>query len=303
MNRHAFTRRLVCLAWLGLAVATGWTTAGSAQTLQSIAERRAVRIGFIQDQAPFVSASAGGEPAGYAIDLCAVVVRELEQRVEKLATTYVEVGPGDAFKAIAEDRIDLVCGAVSATLQRRETVDFSEPIFITGASAAVRSSAPRILRELVHGDREISPPRSPEMAPFAVVRVGVRGGTTTEARLHQAIAAGRYNATVIDFPTHAEGWAALTAGTIDAYFADRALLGSLMVTAQNPGNIRLGNRLLTREIYAIAIRHGDSDLRLLVDRALTKFYRSPDFTTLLRRYFGADAAEARSQIVALAVPD
>jgi ABC-type amino acid transport substrate-binding protein len=303
MKKQALTRRLLWSAWLGLAIATAWTTVGSAQTLQLITERREVRIGFIPDQAPFASASAGGIPVGYALDLCTVVARELERRVEKLSTVYVEVGSGDSLKAVGDGRVDLLCGAVSATLQRRETVDFSEPIFVTGASAVVRSSAPRVLRELVHGDREISPPRSLEMAPFSVMRVGVRGGTTTEAQLQRAIAAGGYNATVTDFPTHAEGWAALKAGTIDAYFADRALLGSLLATAHNPGNLMLGNRLLTREIYAIAIRHGDADLRLLVDRALTKFYQSPDFTALLQRYFGVDSAEVRAQVVALATPD
>jgi ABC-type amino acid transport substrate-binding protein len=60
---------------------------------------------------------------------------------------------------------------------------------------------------------------------------------------------------------------------------------------------------LTREIYAIGMRRDDADLRLQVDRALTKFYQSPEFTALLWRYFGTDATEARSQIVALATPD
>jgi ABC-type amino acid transport substrate-binding protein len=303
MTKRAFTRRLLWVVGLGLAIETAWTATGSAQTLQLIAERRAVHIGFVADQAPFASASANGSPVGYALDLCAVVVRELERRTDKLTTSYLEFGAQDSLKAVADGRVDLLCGAVSATLKRRETVDFSEPIFVTGASAVTRRWAPRVLRELVQGDREISAPRSPEMTPFSTVRVGVRGKTTTEAQLRWAITSGRYTATVVDFPTHAEGWAALEAGTIDAYFADRVLLGSLMAKAPKPSGFMLGSRIWTREVYAIAMPRGDADLRLLVDRALTEFYQTPDFIALLQRYFGADAADARAQVVALAPPE
>lgn len=288
--------------WLGLAAAVACAHAGAAQTLQLIAQNKAIRVGFIADQAPFSAASPNGTPTGYAVDLCGAVVRELEQRVGQLSTAYTELSTTDGLQAVADGKVDLLCGAVSETLDRRETVDFSEPIFVTGASAVVRRSAPRILRELVLGDREVSPPRSPEMAPFAAIRVGVREGTTTEARLRQAVSEGGYKATVIGFPNHAEGWTALESGAIDAYFADRYLLASLMATARSPGGLVLSPRLLTREVYAIAMRRGDADLRLAVDRALTKFYGSTDFAALLTRYFAADAADAQSQISALATP-
>jgi ABC-type amino acid transport substrate-binding protein len=296
-------RRLFWTVWLVLAVAQALGNAGAAQTLQLLAQNKTVRLGFISDQAPFSAASTNGAPTGYAVDLCALTVRALEARVGKLATTFVELGTSDSLQAIADGRVDLLCGAVSQTLGRRESVDFSEPIFVTGASAVVRRSAPRILRELVLGDREISPPRSLEMTPFAAIRVGVREGTTTQTLLRQAVTAGGYRASVEGFATHADGWAALESGAIDAYFADRVLLASLLAAAGSPGAVTLGPRLLTREIYAIAMRRGDADLRLIVDRALTKFYGSPDFAALLQRYFPADAADAQSQISALATPE
>src|SRR5580692_2372419 len=102
MNKLSFTCRLARAAWLGLAIAAGWGAVGSAQTLPQITERGTIRIGFIPDQPPFASASAGGAPIGYALDLCAVVVRELEQRAEKLTTSYVAVDPAEGLKAIAD---------------------------------------------------------------------------------------------------------------------------------------------------------------------------------------------------------
>lgn len=296
-------RVLFSMFWLALAITPVWVKAGSAQALEPTGQNKAIRLGFISDQVPFASASAKGAPVGYAVDLCGIVVGELERRLGSVSTTYIELGMNDSLRAVADGRIDLLCGAVSETLNRREIVDFSEPIFVTGVSAIVRRDAPRILRELVLGDREASAPRSPEMAPFEVIRVGVRSGSTAEPLLRQAVAAGSYKATVVGFPTHANGWAALESGEISAYFADRVLLTSLLATARSPGDLSVSPHLLTREVYAIAMRRGDTDLRLTVDRALTKFYGSPDFVALLARYFAGDAADIRSQISGFATPE
>lgn len=303
MLKRAVARGPFWLFWLGLAVAPVWVGPGWAQTLEPLSQSKALRLGFIRDQAPFAARLRGGAPTGYAIDLCAVVVRELERKLGDLSVTYVELGMSDSLRAVADGRVDLLCGAVSETLNRREIVDFSEPIFVTGVSAVVRRDAPRILRELVLGDREASAPRSPEMTPFAVIRVGVRDGSTAESSLRQAVAAGSYKATVVGFPAHVDGWAALESGAISAYFADRVLLTALLATARSPGGLTLSPHLLTREVYAIAMRRGDTDLRLTVDRALTRFYGSPDFTALLARYFASDAADIRSQITAFATPE
>ena len=96
------------IAWLGaMAVSV------QAQTLERIAASKTVRIGYIADQAPFASKDANGQPTGFAIDLCAMVVAGLGAG---LNIVYVETDLGDAFAEIAADRIDMLCGAVTATL-------------------------------------------------------------------------------------------------------------------------------------------------------------------------------------------
>jgi len=274
-----------------------------AQTLERVATTRTVQVGFVADQAPFVTKGPDAAPAGYAIDLCAVVVRAIGRRVEGVTARYVETTIADAFGAIAAGRIDLLCGAVSATLARRESVSFSEPIFLTGASALVHAHPPHNLHELFLGGYEISPPRSLEMAPFARLRIGVRTGTTTEAVLRQALASGGYSAAVVGYAAPLDGLAALEDHQIDAYFGDRALLIGLLAKARHPGDLELGARLFSREVYAIAMRRGDEDLRLLVDRALTEFYGTPEFTILLSRHFAVEAPQIRAQIIELSVPN
>ena len=296
-------RILVTLALAGALCLCLLSGAASAQTLDRIAATKTINIGFIPDQAPFAIQNAEGPPTGYAIDLCNRVVTRIRGIVPGISVSYVETSLTDAFDAVAAGRIDLLCGAVTATLGRRETVDFSEPIFVTGASALLRTDSPRDLRELFLGERTISPPRSLEMRSFQSSHVGVRAETTTETLLRRAVSDGGYSATVVRYPTHEEGLAALEAREIDAYFADRALLIGLLNRAQHPARLVLGTRLLTQEAYGIAMARGDADLRLLVDRVLSAFYATPDFALLLATYFGDKSAAFQSQIKASAMPE
>jgi ABC-type amino acid transport substrate-binding protein len=275
----------------------------AAQTLDRVAATKTVRIGYIADQAPFASKSTEDKPAGYAIDLCNRIVAEINKDIGGVKQVFVETTLAQAFDAVADDQIDLLCGAITVTIGRRETVDFSEPIFMTGMSGLLRTDAPRDLRELFLGERTISPPRSPTLRPFATSRIGVRDDTTTEARLRQAIAEEGYGAEVLDFATHKEGLAALESGEIDAYFGDRALLAGLLQQTQHISNLILASRLFTREPYGIAMKRGDADLRLIVDRTLSNFYPTPEFAALLEQYFPEEAQVISSEILAHSVPE
>ena len=297
MLRRKARRLIACLVmvvpWLI------WLSAAApAQTLERIAATKTIRIGYVPDQAPFAMPGPDGKPTGYAIDLCSQVVARIGQTVPGLSTDYTQLKLADAFASLAAGQVDLLCSALTITLKRREIVDFSQPIFVTGASALLRSDSPQDLRELFLGEHKISPPRSPSLHPFAVSRVGVRKGSSTEAALSKAIDAGKYSAVIVPYGTHAEGLAALEDRDIDAYFADRALLIGLLERFPDSSNLILGTRLLTRESYGIALRRGDSDLRLLVDRTLSAFYATAGFGALLRKYFGPEAGQLEQQIVA-----
>jgi len=299
--RAAPATMAVCLAMSCSTIPAG--NAAGQTTLDRIAASKVIRIGFIGDQAPFAATVGGGTPQGYAVEICGEIAGAIGQGVGDARLTYVETTLADGFKQVAADQLDLLCGALTINLARREIVDFSEPIFLTGATAMLRTDSPRDLRELFLGERTISPPRSPELRPFYRSRIGVRSGTTTEAALNRAIADGGYSADVVSFPDHAAGLAALESREIDAYLADRALLVELISTASDPASLIIGSRLLTDEAYGIAMKRGEPDLRLLVDRALTKFYASPRFEIILEEYFGKQASAIRTQLLARAVPE
>ncbi|SDN14585.1 amino acid ABC transporter substrate-binding protein [Ensifer sp. YR511] len=272
--------------------------ASAAATLNSIMESGTVRIGYIFDQAPFSTRQPGAEPVGYAIDLCRKIADEIEDQIPQLKREFVEVTLAGGFDAVENEDIDLLCGSITVNLKRREIVDFSQPIFLTGASALLRKDSPSYLQALflngpaVHAVSE----------RVATNVIGMRANTTTAGTLREALAIQESKTKLADFNTHEDGLKALEDHRIDAYIADQVLLINLAKRARDPSSLEVGDRLITHEPYAIALRRNDADFRLLADRALTDFYLSEDFLPLLETYFGSEAPMLHTQIIMQHVP-
>ncbi|TXH81729.1 MAG: amino acid ABC transporter substrate-binding protein [Rhizobium sp.] len=289
-------RRLV-LAGIILGIST--YTAAAAQTLDLIAQKGTIRIGYVSDEAPFSFKKKDGRPAGYAIDLCGRIADAVGRKVANLKRDYVETTLGDGFDAVKSGQVDLLCGAVTINLSRRQNVDFSQPIFITGASALLRRDSPDYLMMLFLDKRTTQVSAKPAPAASAI---GVRADTTTGATLRDALGSDVPKTRIAEFATHQDGLSALEDHKIDAYFADRALLFDLAAHARKPSALVIGNRLFTHEPYGIALRQDDAAFRLLVDRTLTETYRSDDFAKLLTTYFGEEGPVLRREIMMQSIP-
>jgi ABC-type amino acid transport substrate-binding protein len=96
----------------------------------------------------------------------------------------------------------------------------------------------------------------------------------------------------------------LDAGDITAYFADRAILGYLVDESREPDKLRIADKYLTLELYALALPHGDSDFRLAIDRALSNVYRSEEIGTIFANAFGAPPNETLKTLYSIsALPE
>ncbi|KAA1176506.1 amino acid ABC transporter substrate-binding protein [Rhizobium tropici] len=288
-------RRLVLA---GIILGISICTAAAAQTLDLIAQKGTIRIGYINDEEPFSFKKKDGNPTGYAIDLCGKIADAVGRKVANLKRDYVEIALADGFDAVKSGQIDLLCGALTINLGRRQNVDFSQPIFLTGASALLRKDSPDYLMVLF---LDKMPARTVKQAP-ARSTIGVRADTTTGATLREALGSDVPKTRIANFATHQDGLNALEDHKIDAYFADRALLFDLASHARNPSALAIGNRLFTHEPYGIALRQDDSAFRLLVDQALTETYQSGDFAKLLATYFGEEGPILRREIMMQSIP-
>ncbi len=262
--------------WLGSAsVAALLMVIGvaSAGTLERIEQEKVIRIAYREDAPPFSYKDKIGEPAGFMVDLCRAVAKKLtEQRsLAALSVVYVPVTAKDRFEAITQQKADLLCEPTSATLSRREMVDFSLPTFLDGASLMARAGGPKDLRGL------------------AGRQIGVLAGTTTEESLRNSLKDAGITGEIVVVKTHGEGLAMLDDGKISAYFGDRSILLFLIKDSKAPGKLRLADDYLSVEPYALALPRGDSDYRLAVDRALSHIYRSGEIGPIFERTFGGNA--------------
>jgi ABC-type amino acid transport substrate-binding protein len=72
----------------------------------------------------------------------------------------------------------------------------------------------------------------------------------------------------------------------DVLFGDRAIL--LQAEKRNvPEDLLVIDRLFTYEPIALGFSRGDEDLRLLVDRTLSRIYRSEELGSLYSKWFGS----------------
>ncbi len=258
--------------WLAALALLALPAAAMADTLAGITERGTIRLGVRTDAIAFSFRNKLGEPAGYTVELCRAVAAELKQQLglAGLAVEYVEVTTEDRFDAVTEGRIDLLCGATTVTLARRAVVDFSVPTFVTGMGVLYREGGPASFTEL------------------AGKTIGVRRGTTTEAVLERELTAAGLTATFVGVDSHQAGVASVEDGSIDAYFADRAILVFLQLTSDAPDKLRVGERQFSHEPYALAMPLGDTAFRLAVDSAISRIFRSP----LLERIYSASFGDA-----------
>lgn len=254
-----------------LLVSSTWN-AGAA-TLDRISDTGVIKIGYRNDAPPFSYKSSVGEPAGYTVALCRAVAGQIKEqlKLEKFSIEYVAVSAEDRFKAVQDGKIDLLCGATTATLARRELVDFSLPTFVDGASVLLRATGPQTF-----GDLEGR-------------KVGVRAGTTTEQALASTVKELKILVETVAVKDHKDGLAKLLNDEISAYFADRAILFFLMAGSGAPEKLFLSEQQFTYEPYALALQKGDDDFRLAVDRALSRLYRSGAIATVFTSTFGAGA--------------
>jgi polar amino acid transport system substrate-binding protein/glutamate/aspartate transport system substrate-binding protein len=251
-------------AWLAV-IALG-ATEPAAATLDDVRQSGTLRVAYREDAIPFSLKNAIGEPGGLIVNLCRAVVGKIaaDLSLPEIKITYVPVTAANRFDAIENGQADLLCEATTQTLTRRKQVDFSIPTFVDGAGMMIRDDGPRSLSAL------------------AGKKIGLLAGTTTEAAVRGNLKA----AEIVTVKSHSDGLGMLDRGEIVAYFADRSILMYLATQSEAPKRLRVAEQSLTLEPYALALRRGDNDFRLAVDRALSRIYRSGEIVEIFSALFG-----------------
>ncbi|MFV0472720.1 MAG: amino acid ABC transporter substrate-binding protein [Pikeienuella sp.] len=244
--------------------------AAKADVLDRVRETGEIRLGYRMDAPPFSFVAESGAPTGLAHALCLRVAEaaRVELGLERIEIRNVQVTAADRFAALTGGRIDLLCGPTTQTVARRADLDFSIPYFIDGASVVFRAGPVT------------------EIGALAGLPVGVLRGPTTEALLPGLLGRFDVKARPVAYATHDEGLSALANGEIAAYFGDQAILKYQLGRMRPATPLQFAEEQFSFEPYALAMRRGETRLRLIVDRSLSRIFNSGEIYGLIEEAMG-----------------
>lgn len=251
-------------------------------------------FGYRSDAPPF-SYEAGGDVvafSGFTAEICNLLARELATRPEAagIERATVRVTAEDRFERLESGEIDVLCGAASITPERQRRMGFSIPILLTGIAVAVADAAPSRFAALATAT-DLAAALDAALADGGG-RVGYRRGTTTDDWLAASELGTAPGVSLVGFSDHRAGIAALTAGDIDVYMGDQAILRGLERTEH--AGIRVSDGTLQDETIALATARDANALRRLLDSLLADLYRSGEIEPIFERHFGPMTAADRA---------
>ena len=241
-------------------------------TLKRIADAGEFKIGFVPDAPPLSFTDADGKPAGYTIALCRTVAAAVKKAtgLEEMKISYVPlVLPEDRLSAVESGSVDIECGASTVTLSRRERVDFSLLTFVTGGAVLSLKNSP-----------------IPSINDLEKKTIAVIKGTTTHETLRQFSEVNEVGFTLRIIETHAKGMELLNAGKVDGYATDRAMIIGQVIQSEDAGLYTISSDVFSFEPHALMMKRGDTDFRLVVDRALASLYRNARIRRIYHDWFG-----------------
>lgn len=241
-------------------------------TLKRIADSGEFRIGFVPDAVPMSFLDTKGEPNGYSIVLCKSVAKAVKAAtgLDEMKITYVSlVLPEDRLSAVENGDVDIECGASTVTLSRRERVDFSLMTFITGGAILSLAESP-----------------IPTISDVEKKTIAVIEGTTTHDTLRKLSEVNEYAFTLRIIKTHDKGMELLNDKKVDGYATDRAMIVGQVLLSGDAAKYTISSDVFSFEPYALMLQRGDTDFRLVVDRALAKLYRNARIRRIYHNWFG-----------------
>lgn len=297
-----FRKLGVGLLGLGLFI----SAAASAQTLERIKKADTIKLGFIDRAAPYSSLGADGKPVGYAIEVCQVVVDAVRAKLSQpgLNVRYVALKAEEAEETVNQGGVDLLCTATVETLKRRERMSYSVPIVSGGVGVLLRVDAAQSLRDVLSGKPARSGPvwRGTVNGGLSNHTYAVRAGTATEAWVREQTRRLGVTVNAITVDDYGKGIELVRARQADAFFGERALLKDYVQRNKLGGEVLVLERRFAAEPLGLAMARNEDDLRLLVDGALSRLLRSPDFAKLYERHFGPLDEASRLIYTGFALP-
>ena len=221
-----------------------------------------LRIGMEMAYPPFEMVDEQGKPAGVSVDLAHALGEYLHREVVLQNIPFDGLIP-----SLKTNKIDLIISSLTATPERAQSIDFSDPYLTTGLALLVQRDGPiQSVDDLAKKGRKV------------VVKKGTTGDLYAAAKLQAA------TVNVLD----KEGTCVLEVaqGKADAFIYDQ--MSTLKNWQRNPEKTRPLLQAFQQEKWAIGLRKGNDALRTDVNAFLKAYRERGGFQQLGERWLGAE---------------
>ncbi len=244
--------------------------AGAGPVLDRIRSTGKITLGHRESSVPFSYLDAQKKPVGYAIDICLRLAEAVRRKTDlkTLAINYVMVSPSNRIAMVAEGKADLECGSTTNNAERRKSVAFTVPHYITGA------------RYLVRADSHIE-----ELTQFEGKRLVSTKGTTPLKAISQANRERLLRIDVLEAPDHGRALEMVEKGEADGFAMDDVLLYGLAAGLPDPSKFKVVGKFLTIEPLAIMLSKDDAELKKIADDEMKRMIREHEMQAIYERWF------------------
>ncbi len=212
--------------------------------VEQIKARGVMRVATEPTFRPFESRDENDELVGFDVDLARVLAADLGVEVEFVTVVWDSIIP-----TLLKQKSDFIISGMTATEERKKTVDYSEPYFHTVTCLLV------------------SKKRAPGVEDVSALNaegriIAVKEGTTG----HHAAEQHCPKAKIVTLKTENDAAREVVLGRADAFLYD---LWSIRKHNRNhPDETYVVAKPVSREPYAIALRQGDPVTKAWLDRVL-----------------------------------
>jgi glutamate/aspartate transport system substrate-binding protein len=261
-----------CIAACALWAGSAWASAAgeSRPVLDRIAATNKIVLAHRESSIPFSFVAPDGKPQGYALELCQRLAEAVRRNLnmKSLTIEYTMVTPSSRIPVIAEGKADLECGSTTNNAERRKSVAFTVPHYITGARYLVRANS-------TIGD----------LREFEGKRLVSTKGTTPIKAVEQANRERMLRIELLEAPDHGRAMEMVDRGEADGFVMDDVLLYGLIASHAQPERFKVVGRFLTIEPLAIMLSKDDPAFKKILDDEMRRLILSGEARQVYERWF------------------
>jgi glutamate/aspartate transport system substrate-binding protein len=240
-------------------------------TLEKIAKTGKITLGYRDAEPPFSYKTKDGAIIGFSMDLCQRVVEGVKRhlKLDTLEVEYVLATPATRFILVKTGKIDIECAATTNNAERRKTVAFSYPDFLTASQFVTRR------------EDDIK-----SIADLAGRTVTSTSGTVNIDQINALNKERKLNIAVVPTKTNEEAFALVVSGKASAFVMDGILLAAMVANTPNPSKYQLSDDMLSKpEPYGLMIRRGDEAFKTVVNDTLHQLFTGGEIEPLYAKWF------------------